>query len=76
MDIRAAARAVGGLLSIIVLLTLVSADVLVSGVTLDSEQIWVLLVLTGALLGLDVLLEHTIGITIEREDGGDDDESF
>lgn len=68
MKAKAAVRAIGGMLTIVVLLGLITADVLYPGVSLDPGQMQVLLLLIGALLGLDALVERFSGISIIQQE--------
>lgn len=67
-------RAIGGLLAVVVLLALLTAHVLVDGITVGSTTVGVLLLLIGALLGLDRLVERFTDISIEVTGGGEDDD--
>lgn len=64
-------RAVGGLLTIITLLLLVAVDVVIAGAELDSQQLQILVVLVGGLLGLDIMLDR-IPVTMEVDVGSDE----
>ena len=76
MRLRRKAKAIGGLVTLLVLLGLVVVDTIDAGVTLTVEDKAILLSLVGTLLGLDKLVEQIPGITIgvERSDGGQEDE--
>ena len=76
MRLRRKAKAIGGLVTLLVLLGLVVVDTIDAGVTLTVEDKAILLTLVGTLLGLDKLLEQVPGITIgvDNSDGGQDDE--
>ena len=76
MDAIRSARAVGGLLAIITLLALVSADVLYQAVTLDGTTLAMLLGVISALLGVDMLADRLpVSITVgERDDNGGPDQ--
>ena len=67
-----AARAIGGLLAIITLLALVSADVLYQDVILDEATLAMLLAVISGLLGIDMLAGRLpIELTVGKE--GDDE---
>ena len=67
-------RAVGGLLTIITLLSLVIVDVVVEGASLSIEQLQILVVLVGGLLGLDIMLDRipvSMDVEVSTDDGTD-----
>lgn len=74
-------RAIGGLLTIITLLAMVVADVVVEGASLSVEQLQILVVLVGGLLGLDIMLDRvpiSMGVELSKttddsEEDGDDE---
>lgn len=70
-------RAVGGLLTIITLLSLVVVDVVVEGASLSMQQLQVLVVLVGGLLGLDIMLDRipiSMDVEVSADNGNDDTE--
>lgn len=68
-------RAIGGLLTIITLLAMVVADVVVEGASLSVEQLQILVVLVGGLLGLDIMLDRVpISMDVELSKTTDDSE--
>lgn len=72
-------RAVGGLLTIVTLLSLVVVDVIVDGASLSFEQLQILVVLVGGLLGLDIMLDRIpveMDVALSRSsDETEDDET-
>lgn len=67
-----AARAIGGLLSIAMLLVMVFLDFWVQSVTLQRATIILMLTIISGLLGIDLITEHLpVKLTIERP--GDDE---
>lgn len=69
---RELVRGVGGLLTIITLNVLIIADVLIKGASLSTQHLQILVVLVGALLGLDIMFEK-IPASIEiKRDASDD----
>jgi len=80
-DFIRASRAVGGLLAIVTLLSLVAADFLMRGKALDPNRVLLLLGLISALLGVDIIIERIAGgalpdatVSIELGSNGDGDE--
>lgn len=64
-------QAFGGLLSIVVLLTLLVVHVVHPGVAVSPEIIGLLLALIGALLGVNIGTEQIPAIRISLEDNDD-----
>lgn len=67
MDLLRAARAIGGLLSIMTLHGLIVLDVVYEEIMLQGETIALLILIIGALLGVDALIEESVKVKIERE---------
>ena len=63
-------RGLGGLITILTLNALVAADVLLPRASLSLQQVQVLVVLVGALLGLDIMLDK-IPVSIELGSSSD-----
>lgn len=72
MDLLRIVRAVGGLLSIVTLLGLIVADFMYADLVLRNGRIAILLLVIGALLGIDTLIEESINIKLEKQDGEED----
>lgn len=69
-----AARALGGLLAITTLLGMVVAQFLYPELVIQDSTLYVLILMIGGLLGVDVLLEHgpiQVEIKSGKEDGDD-----
>lgn len=72
MDWIRTVRAIGGLLSIIVLLALLVADFIYTNRILPPNTVFLLLGLIGTLLGIDMISERLpLEITIEDKENGD-----
>lgn len=56
------ARAIGGLLSIMTLLTMVLLQFLEEDLVLEQTTVTILLLLIGALLGVDMIIEKGVNI--------------
>jgi len=68
------ARAVGGLLSIVALLTMIGADVLLQGAVIETERVFILLGLISALLGVDIISKKLpLEITVGEKQGSNDE---
>lgn len=67
MELARVVRAIGGLLAIVTLLGLISADFFYSSLMLENDTIALLLLIIGALLGVDTLIEKSLSISIEKE---------
>lgn len=68
MDLLRISRAIGGLLSIITLLSLIAAQTVYENVVLSDQSLGILLLIIGALLGLDTLIEESVIISIRSDD--------
>lgn len=73
MELLRIARAVGGLLSIVTLLGLIVADFMYADLVLGNGRVAILLLIIGALLGIDTLVEESISIKLERRDKKEED---
>jgi hypothetical protein len=77
-------RKIGGLLSLVVLLGLLAADTMSTGITLQPDDKFLLVSLVSALLGIDILHKRTDAITAavtagleelsQSNNGGSDDD--
>lgn len=65
-------RAVAGVLSVMALLVMMIMQFLYEGLTLSQSEIGLMLLLIGGLLGVDVLLEEKLQISIKKEESEDD----
>lgn len=66
-------RAIGGLLTIVTILGLVSASAVLPGVKLPVEHLQLLVAMVGGLLGLDILLQR-IPVKLDVSALNDDDD--
>jgi len=69
-DVIKITRAIGGLLTILVLLTMLLAQFVYPQFNADANTITLLLMLTGALLGIDISLER-FSPTDNQQQGND-----
>jgi len=75
MTLIRAARAIGGLLSITVLLSMVLLDFWIGGVHLSQSSVLLLTALISGLLGIDLISEHLpLEVTVESTRGDEEDD--
>lgn len=73
MNFIRAARAIGGLLAIILLLAVTFLDFWLARVTVEADTVLMLLGLITGLLGVDVLSQHIIEISVQKTQNGNND---
>jgi len=74
MTLIRAARAIGGLLSITLLLAMVALDFWIDALHISEATVLLMLALISGLLGIDLITEHLpLEVTVESTRGDDED---